>query len=71
MKTLIEKIRNKPYHKKTQIIWVCSAIAVALLLVVWAIFGIPSKNKAEEDIFQTFNQDFQDSKDAIPNPFPE
>ena len=68
MKTWLEKVRNKPHHKKTQIIWVCAAIVGAVLLVIWAILGIPTRNNSDQDLFQTFNQDFQDSKDNLPNP---
>ncbi len=62
---IIENIRNKPVHKRGQIIWACAAVTAALLLVAWAVVGSP--HRGDGNFFNSFNHDFQEG-DTIPNP---
>jgi hypothetical protein len=36
---LLEDIRNKPHEAKVRMIWICVAIVVALLVLVWILVG--------------------------------
>lgn len=63
---LIDNIRNKPRHKRTQIIWITAAVVAALLLGVWAIVGSPQRGDGG-NFFNTFNNDFQNGN-TVPNP---
>lgn len=63
---IVDDIRNKPHHKRTQIIWIIAIVAAGLLLALWAFLGNPKRGDGG-DFFNTFNSDFQNGK-TIPNP---
>ncbi|HEX3095963.1 MAG TPA: hypothetical protein VHQ20_02475 [Patescibacteria group bacterium] len=68
MKETIEKIRQRPDHHKDRIIWVTAAVAVAVLLIIWAIVGNGRRTTVDNNFFQTFNQDVQSTQTNIPDP---
>ncbi len=67
MKKIIENIRNKPSHHIDRIVWICAAIAAALLLATWLIIGNGHKNNANQSFFQTFNEGVEEGKNVIPS----
>jgi len=70
MKQLISNIRNKPQHHKNRIILITLIGVVAFMLVLWAVVGMPHGGAQGEEVFLGFNQNVQESKDALPNLFP-
>jgi hypothetical protein len=66
MHQVIHNIRQRPDHHKNRIILISAAVAVGILLLVWAAVGSGRKTKPDENFFQTFSQDLQNSKDTFP-----
>lgn len=66
MNSVIEKIRSRPEHHRDRIVWICGLIAVALLLIIWAIVGNGRKSTPDQNFFQTFNQGFEEGKNVVP-----
>lgn len=69
MKKLIENIRQKPDHHKNRIIWTIIGVTAGLLLIIWAIIGIPQRNGNTTDIIDQFSSDVNESKDTLPQLF--
>lgn len=67
MKKIIHNIRSKPNHHKNRVILITAAIAVGILLLVWAAVGSGRKMHPDESFFQTFNQDVQENKKIFPD----
>ncbi len=66
MKQIIHNIRNKPHHQKDRIIWITAAVAIGVLLLVWAIVGNGRRTTPDQNVIQTFNQDLQSGKNIVP-----
>ena len=67
MQQIIDNIRNKPHHKRNQIIWAIAAVVVVLLIIVWMIVG-NNRKSTDSNFFQSINQDFNEGKDDFENP---
>jgi hypothetical protein len=66
MRKVIHNIRNRPDHHKDKIIWLSAAVAIALLLAVWALVGNGRPTTPDENFFQNFNEDLEEGKNIIP-----
>ncbi len=66
MKQVIHNIRNKPDHHKNRIIIISAAIAVGVLLLIWAAVGNGHRGQTDENFFQTFNEEVKQNKDTLP-----
>ncbi len=66
MKNVIHHVRSKPSHVRDRIIWICAGVAVAILLIVWAIVGNGRKIDTNESFFQDFNQGVNEGKNILP-----
>ncbi len=66
MHQVIHKIRAKQHHEKDRIIWIAAAIAIGVMLLIWAIVGNGRKTTPDQSFFQTFNQDLESGKNAVP-----
>lgn len=66
MKQVIHNIRQQPEHHKNRIILISAAVAVGILLLVWAAVGNGRPTQPDENFFNTFNQDIQEGKDTLP-----
>ncbi len=69
MKKIIENIRQKPEHHKNRIIWIIVGVAAVILLIIWAIVGIPDRNGKSTDVINKFNSDVDSSKGTLPKLF--
>jgi len=67
MQQIIDNIRNKPHHKRNQIIWATAAVVAVLLIIVWMIVG-NSRKSTDSNFFQSINQDYNEGKDDFANP---
>lgn len=67
MKDLISKIQRKPQEQKSKIVWVTAGVIAIILLIAWAIIGIPKRNSDSGQVINDFAQDLEKSKDTIPN----
>lgn len=67
MKDLISKIREKPHDQKSKIVWLAAGIIAVVLLIAWAIIGIPKRNSDGGQVINDFTKEIEDSKDTIPN----
>lgn len=66
MKKVIENIRNKPPHHRDRIIWICAAIAIGLLLIVWLLVGNGRKTTPDKNFLQDFQQGVDEGKTLVP-----
>ncbi|HEX3100008.1 MAG TPA: hypothetical protein VHQ41_03475 [Patescibacteria group bacterium] len=66
MAKIIENIRSKPPHHRDRIIWICAAIAAALLLLIWVLVGDGHREGTDSNFFQTFNQGVNEGKNLVP-----
>ena len=66
MRKVIHNIRQKPDHHKDRIIWITAAIAIGLLLIIWAIVGNGRDLNPDQNFFDTFNEDLEEGKTIIP-----
>ena len=73
MKQVIEKIKSKPVHQQNRIILFTIITVVVLLLVAWAIIGIPKRKGANPnaDLINQFNTEYNESKNTLPDLFPK
>lgn len=71
MKQLIDNIRNKPHHEKSRIVWIVAGSVAAVLIIVWILVGMPSRNGNSGDVINQFSESLEENKDVIPNPFEE
>lgn len=69
MSKFIDNIRQQSEQHKNRVIWIITGIVVALLLIVWAIVGIPQRNGKTTDVIDQFNSNVDNSKDALPKLF--
>ncbi len=69
MSKLIENIRQKPDHHKNRIVWTIIGITAGLLLIIWAIIGIPQREGKSTDVIDEFNTNLDESKDTLPKLF--
>ncbi len=69
MPQFIDNIRQQPDHHKNRIIWIIIAIAAGILLIIWAIVGIPKREGSTTDVIDEFNKNVNDSKDDLPKLF--
>lgn len=69
MSKLIENIRQKPDHHKNRIVWTIIGIAAGLLLIIWAIIGIPQREGKSTDVIDEFSNNLDESKDTLPKLF--
>lgn len=67
----LEKIQTKPHHKKIQLIWIISIVAVILLIIVWIITAQYNKKGAtDKTLFETLDHGVNDIKNNFDNPLP-
>ncbi len=66
MRKIIHNIRQKPSHHRDRIIYIIAGVAVVILLLIWAIVGNGRKTTPDENFFQSFNQDLEAGKTAVP-----
>jgi uncharacterized membrane protein YvbJ len=71
MEKLVEKIRQKPHHEKNRIILISIIAVVIILIGIWIVIGIPTRNSSDGDVINDFSSSFEESKDALPDLFPE
>ena len=69
MSKLIENIRQKPKKKKNRIVWTIIGITAGILLILWAIIGIPQREGKSTDVIDEFNTNLDESKDTLPKLF--
>ena len=69
MSKLIENIRQKPDHHKNRIVWTIIGITAGILLILWAIIGIPQREGKSTDVIDEFNTNLDESKDTLPKLF--
>lgn len=69
MKKIIENIRQKPDHQKNRIILIVTASAAIVLVIIWAIVGIPKRNGRNTDVIDNFTTDVEEGKDDLPKLF--
>ena len=69
MKKLIENIRQQPHHQKSRIVWIIAGCVAGLLLIVWAIIGIPDREGGNTDVIKQFSNDIEENKDTLPQLF--
>ncbi len=69
MSKLIENIRQKPDHHKNRIVWTIIGITAGLLLIIWAIIGIPQREGKSTDVIDEFSNNLDESKDTLPKLF--
>lgn len=68
MKKVLENIRNSPPHHRDRVVWVCAAIAAAILLIIWLIVGNGRKTTPDQNFFQSFQSGVDDGKAIVPQP---
>lgn len=68
MKRVIEHIRNKPEHKRHQIIWLITALVFLLLISSWVFVGKRAQRKVDSNFMQSFNQEYQAGKEIFKEP---
>lgn len=69
MSKLIENIRQKPDHHKNRIVWTIIGITAGILLILWAIIGIPQREGKSTDVIDEFSTNLDESKDTLPKLF--
>lgn len=68
MKKVLENIRSRPAHHRDRIVWICAAVAAAILLLAWALVGSGRKTTPDGNFFQTFQQGIDEGKNIVPAP---
>ncbi len=71
MKQLIEHIKTKPHHHKNRIVLFTVVGVVILLLVLWAIIGMPPRQTDGGDVINDLNSDINQNQNAFPDLFPK
>jgi flagellar basal body-associated protein FliL len=62
---IIENLRNKPRHKKIQVIWIAVAIMVVILLILWAAtWHFRKEVPRDTTLFDTIGRGVNDLKDS-------
>ncbi len=69
MPQFIDNIRQQPEKEKNRIIWIILGIAAGILLIIWALVGIPKREGKTTDIIDSFNDNVNESKDDLPKLF--
>lgn len=69
MSKIIDNIRQQPDHHKNRLIWIIVGIVAGILLIIWAVIGIPQRNGKSTDVINQFNSDLNSNKDALPKLF--
>lgn len=65
MKKFLHHIRSKPEHKRDKYVWIIAGVAIALLLIVWAVVGNGRKTNPDENFFQEFGQGVEEGKNTF------
>jgi hypothetical protein len=69
--SFIEDIRKQPHHKKIRLIWICSGIAVIILIILWAATWHFRKDVPRDTtLFETIGRGFNDLKNNYNKPIP-
>lgn len=71
MKQLIANLRDKPQHYKNRVVLIIIISIAAIMLIVWAIVGMPPRSGDNGDVINDFNQNLNENKDALPELFPK
>jgi hypothetical protein len=65
MKKLLHNIRNRPEHKRDQIVWIVAAASVGLLLIIWAIVGNGRKTTVDDSFVENFSAGLEEGKNTF------
>ena len=65
MKKVLHHIHSKPSHIRDRYIWIIAAVAIVLLLTLWAIVGNGRKSTPDQSFFESFNQGVEEGKNTF------
>lgn len=73
MKKVLENIRNKPPHHQNRIILLTVVAVTLLLIIAWAIIGIPTRRNMTPngDLIDQFGKNYNENKNTLPDLFPK
>ena len=69
MSNIIDNIRKEPIQNRNRVVWIITGIVAGILLIIWAIVGMPHRDGKTTDVINEFSNDIENNKDVLPQLF--